>query len=81
MKTVIKTLLGGAAIALTAGIALAPSAQAACQQNGGNWNCDNAQQTANPPYYIPAPSWGFSPRDYQVPYYGATQGNPTGGQR
>ena len=79
MKTLIKTLLGSAAAAMVVGMALAPSAQAACQWSGNAWNCDNAQQTATPPYYIPAPSWGFSPRDYQVPYYGGQQTNT--GQR
>ena len=68
MKALTKTLLGGAAAAMVAGVAMAPSANAACQWTGTNWNCDTPQQVAGPPYYVPAPTWGFNPRDYQVPY-------------
>lgn len=40
MKTSLKALLGGSAIAIVAAFAVAPSAHAAtCWWSGGDWNC------------------------------------------
>lgn len=76
MRSLTKTLLGGAAAALIVGTVFAPSANATCWWAGGNWDClSPAPQGAviapggipNGSYYVPAPSWGFDPRSYSYP--------------
>ncbi|HEX3885056.1 MAG TPA: hypothetical protein VHW66_20550 [Stellaceae bacterium] len=76
MRSLTKTLLGGAAAAMIVGTVLAPSAHATCWWAGGNWDCLNAPPPGAviaPPggsaagFYIPAPSWGFDPRSYNYP--------------
>jgi hypothetical protein len=76
MKTLTKTLLGGAAAALIVGTVMVPSANATCWWAGGDWNCMAPAPAGaviapggvrNGPSFIPAPSWGFDPRTYNYP--------------
>jgi hypothetical protein len=76
MRSLTKTLLGGAAAALIVGTVFAPSAHATCWWEGGNWNCLQPAPAGaviapgglpNGSYYIPAPSWGFDARTYTYP--------------
>ena len=76
MRSLTKTLLGGAAAAMIVGTVLVPSAHATCWWAGGNWECLKPAPagaviapggTPTGPYYIPAPSWGFDPRSYNYP--------------
>jgi hypothetical protein len=76
MRSLTKTLLGGAAAAMIVATAFAPSANATCWWDGGNWNCLTAAPNgaviapggiSNGAYFIPAPSWGFDPRSYNYP--------------
>ena len=76
MRSLTKTLLGGAAAAMLVGTVFIPSANATCWWSGGNWDCLSpppAGAVIAPPggiaagYYIPAPSWGFNPDTYSYP--------------
>jgi hypothetical protein len=76
MRSLTKTLLGGAAAAMLVGTVMVPSAHATCWWAGGDWNCTSAAPVGaviapggigNGSYFIPAPSWGFDPRTYTYP--------------
>lgn len=76
MRSLTKTLLGGAAAALIVGTVFAPSANATCWWGGGDWNCTSPAPAGaviapggvpNGMFYIPAPSWGFDPNRYSYP--------------
>jgi len=65
----LKALSGGAAIAIVAAFALAPSAQAACMWTGYAWDCASAPMIAVVPYqnaYVYPPSGGFYVQGYMA---------------